>query len=82
MDGCLLRNPEDITPAMPHHIIGGQWKRIKASGQVDIPEGVVLYGLRHFFASDCLSNGIPITRPADRTRVQAAPKPVRSVRSS
>ncbi|SDT82726.1 Site-specific recombinase XerD [Streptomyces sp. TLI_053] len=65
VDGYLLRNPKDITLAMPHHIISGQWRRIKASGQVDIPEGMVLYGLRHFFASNCLSNGIPITDVAE-----------------
>ncbi|CAN3978181.1 hypothetical protein KPATCC21470_0804 [Kitasatospora purpeofusca] len=65
VDGYLLRNPKDSTLAMPHHTIHGQWKRIKASGQVDIPEGMVLYGLRHFFASNCLGNGIPITDVAD-----------------
>ncbi|MFB7618113.1 tyrosine-type recombinase/integrase [Kitasatospora sp. NPDC056181] len=65
VDGYLLRNPKDITLAMPHHIISGQWRRLKASGQVDIPEGMVLYGLRHFFASNCLGNGIPITDVAE-----------------
>ncbi|MEV6974441.1 tyrosine-type recombinase/integrase [Kitasatospora sp. NPDC093806] len=65
VDGYLLCNPKDITLAMPHHIISGQWQRIKASGQVDVPEGMVLYGLRHFFASNCLSNGIPITDVAE-----------------
>ncbi|MFE4964658.1 tyrosine-type recombinase/integrase [Streptomyces sp. NPDC056660] len=42
-----------------------QWRRIRASGTVDIPEGMVLYGNRHFFASNCLSNGIPITDVAE-----------------
>lgn len=64
-DGYLLRNPRDITLAMPHHIINGQWQRLKNSGQVDIPDGMVLYGLRHFFASNCLGNGIPITDVAE-----------------
>jgi integrase len=31
----------------------------------DIPEGMVIYSLRHFFASNCLSNGIPITDVAE-----------------
>ncbi|MGY0459563.1 tyrosine-type recombinase/integrase [Kitasatospora sp. cg17-2] len=65
VDGYLLRNPKDITLAMPHHIITTQWRKVKASGLVDIPEGMVLYGLRHFFASNCLSNGIPITDVAE-----------------
>ncbi|MGJ5756362.1 site-specific integrase [Streptomyces puniciscabiei] len=28
---------------------------------MDIPEGMVLYGNRRFYASNCLSNAIPIT---------------------
>lgn len=32
---------------------------------MDFPEGMVLYGNRHFFASNCLSNGIPITDVAE-----------------
>ncbi|MFF4927199.1 MULTISPECIES: tyrosine-type recombinase/integrase [unclassified Kitasatospora] len=65
VDGYLLRNPKDIGLAMPHHVIHNQWQRIRASGQADIPEGMVLYGLRHFFASNCLSNNIPITDVAE-----------------
>ncbi|WP_323184923.1 hypothetical protein [Kitasatospora purpeofusca] len=44
------------------------WRRSSgtwSSGQVDIPEDMVLYGLHHFFASNCLSNGIPITDVAE-----------------
>ncbi|WP_159394441.1 hypothetical protein [Streptomyces sp. NRRL S-495] len=37
----------------------------EAVAVVDIPERMVLYGLRHFFASNCLSNGIPITDVAE-----------------
>ncbi|WP_224275645.1 tyrosine-type recombinase/integrase [Streptomyces sp. LS1784] len=65
VDGYLLRNPKDITRAIPHHVIDSQWRKIKKSGLADIPEGMVLYGLRHFFASNCLSNGIPITDVAE-----------------
>ncbi|MFH8387949.1 tyrosine-type recombinase/integrase [Kitasatospora sp. NPDC018058] len=65
VDGYLLRNPRDITQAIPHHVIDSQWRKIKKSGQADVPEGMVLYGLRHFFASNCLSNGIPITDVAE-----------------
>ncbi|MFD5432346.1 tyrosine-type recombinase/integrase [Kitasatospora sp. NPDC127067] len=65
VDGYLLRNPVDITRAMPHYVIDRQWRRIKKSGLAGIPEGMVLYGLRHFFASNCLSNGIAITDVAE-----------------
>ncbi|MEU3561235.1 tyrosine-type recombinase/integrase [Kitasatospora sp. NPDC006786] len=50
---------------MPHYVIDRQWRRIKKSGLAGIPEGMVLYGLRHFFASNCLSNGIAITDVAE-----------------
>ena len=65
VDGYLLRHPSDITRPMPHDIIDTQWRKVKASGQADIPDGMVLYGLRHFFASNCLSNNIPITDVAE-----------------
>ncbi|MFB6717311.1 tyrosine-type recombinase/integrase [Streptomyces sp. NPDC056237] len=42
-----------------------QWQRIKRAGETDIPEGMVMYGFRHFFASNCLSNRIPITDVAE-----------------
>ncbi|MGW3040559.1 tyrosine-type recombinase/integrase [Kitasatospora sp. NPDC001159] len=43
-----------------------QWQRvIKQSDDVDIPEGMVVYGLRHFFASNCLSHNLPITDVAE-----------------
>ncbi|MEU6234750.1 tyrosine-type recombinase/integrase [Kitasatospora sp. NPDC047058] len=65
VDGYLLRNPTDIGRVMPHYVIDRKWRRIKKSGLADIPEGMVLYGLRHFFASNCLSNGIPVTDVAE-----------------
>ncbi|MFG3098024.1 tyrosine-type recombinase/integrase [Streptomyces sp. NPDC048202] len=65
VDGYLLRQPTDRTKPYPHWAMDNQWKRIRAAGEVDIPEGMVLYGNRHFFASNCLSNGIPITDVAE-----------------
>ncbi|MFD9007570.1 tyrosine-type recombinase/integrase, partial [Streptomyces sp. NPDC059552] len=35
------------------------------AGEVDVPDGMVIYSLRHFFASNCLTNGIPITDVAE-----------------
>ncbi|MGW9132438.1 hypothetical protein [Streptomyces sp. NPDC055681] len=34
---------------------------------MDVPEGMVIYAFRHFFASSCLGNGIPITDVAEWT---------------
>ncbi|MFE0463325.1 tyrosine-type recombinase/integrase [Kitasatospora sp. NPDC058965] len=65
VDGYLLRHPMDITRPFLGYYIDNQWARIKRSGEIDIPEGMVLYGFRHFFASNCLSNNIPITDVAD-----------------
>ncbi|MEW2318180.1 tyrosine-type recombinase/integrase [Streptomyces bauhiniae] len=64
-DGYLLRQPTDSSKPYPHWAMDNQWKRIRAAGEVDIPAGMVLYGNRHFFASNCLSNGIPITDVAE-----------------
>ncbi|MEV7032867.1 tyrosine-type recombinase/integrase [Streptomyces sp. NPDC093272] len=65
VDGYLLRQPTDPRKPYPHWGAENQWRRVKASGQVDIPEGMVLYGNRHFYASNCLSHGIPITDVAE-----------------
>ncbi|ANP56562.1 integrase [Streptomyces griseochromogenes] len=65
VDGYLLRQPSDPTRPYPHYAVDNQWKRIKASGTVDIPKGMVVYGNRHFFASNCLTHGIPITDVAE-----------------
>ncbi|MDX3716475.1 tyrosine-type recombinase/integrase, partial [Streptomyces europaeiscabiei] len=65
VDGYLLRHPSDPTRTFPHYHIANQWRRIKQAGQVDIPDGMVIYGLRHFFASNCLTHGIPITDVAE-----------------
>ncbi|MEU9357684.1 tyrosine-type recombinase/integrase [Streptomyces sp. NPDC048301] len=65
IDGYLLRRTTDPTQPYPHWGMANQWRRLKAAGTADIPDGMVLYGLRHFFASNCLSHGIPITDVAD-----------------
>ncbi|MET9431695.1 tyrosine-type recombinase/integrase [Streptomyces sp. NPDC003036] len=65
VDGYLLRHPKDPSKPFPYYYLGNQWQRIKNSGDVEIPEGMVLYGFRHFFASNCLANGLPITDVAE-----------------
>ncbi|MFF0384120.1 hypothetical protein [Streptomyces sp. NPDC004286] len=57
--------PTDPSKPYFHWAMDNQWKRSRAAGEVDVPEGMVLYGNRHFFASNCLSNGIPITDVAE-----------------
>ncbi|WP_232246425.1 tyrosine-type recombinase/integrase [Kitasatospora mediocidica] len=65
VDGYLLRHPHDLSKAFPCYYLDNQWLRIKKSGVVEIPEGMVVYSFRHFFASNCLTNGIPITDVAE-----------------
>ncbi|MFK0286540.1 tyrosine-type recombinase/integrase [Streptomyces sp. NPDC090499] len=65
VDGYLLRQATDPSRPYQHYAMDNQWRRIRAAGTVDVPEGMVLYGNRHFFASNCLSNGIPITDVAE-----------------
>ncbi|WP_327668456.1 MULTISPECIES: tyrosine-type recombinase/integrase [unclassified Streptomyces] len=64
-DGYLLRQPTDVSRPYPHWGLWNQWQRIKAAGDVNTPEGMVVYGFRHFFASNCLGSGIPITDVAE-----------------
>ncbi|MGV9316684.1 tyrosine-type recombinase/integrase [Streptomyces sp. NPDC003691] len=63
--GYLLRHPSDPSRTFPHYHIANQWQRIKKAGTADIPDSMVVYGLRHFFASNCLTHNIPITDVAD-----------------
>ncbi|MFF3501052.1 tyrosine-type recombinase/integrase [Streptomyces sp. NPDC003247] len=65
VNGYLLRHPSDPARAFPHYCLSNQWRRIKRKAQVDIPPGMVIYGFRHFFASNCLTHGIPITDVAE-----------------
>ncbi|MGF1431057.1 tyrosine-type recombinase/integrase [Kitasatospora sp. LaBMicrA B282] len=65
VDGYLLRHPSDLSRAFPHYYLDNHWARLKKAGTLDIPDGMVLYGLRHFFASNCLSHNIPITDVAE-----------------
>jgi integrase len=65
VDGYLLRHPKDPSKAFPYYGLDIRWRRIKAAGHVEIPERMVIYSFRHFFASNCLTNGIPITDVAE-----------------
>ncbi|MFH8637158.1 tyrosine-type recombinase/integrase [Streptomyces goshikiensis] len=65
VDGYLLRHPMDPTRPFLAYYLQNQWQRIKRAGEVDVPDGMVIYSLRHFFASNCLTNGIPITDVAE-----------------
>ncbi|KOT37295.1 integrase [Streptomyces caelestis] len=64
-DGYLLRHPQDPSRPFPHYYLNNQWQRIKKAGEVEIPEGMVIYSCRHFFASNCLTHNIPITDVAE-----------------
>ncbi|WP_406499690.1 tyrosine-type recombinase/integrase [Streptomyces sp. NBC_00846] len=65
LDGYLLRHPRTPKRPYPSHCLQNQWQRIKRAGEVDIPEGMVVYSFRHFFASNCLTHGIPVTDVAE-----------------
>lgn len=64
-DGYLLKHPVDPARTFTYYYLSNQWQRIKRSEEIDIPEGMVMYGFRHFFASNCLSKRIPITDVAE-----------------
>ncbi|WP_407835836.1 tyrosine-type recombinase/integrase [Streptomyces sp. DSM 116496] len=65
IDGYLLRHPKDATRPFPPYLLQNQWQRLKKGQELTIPEGVVIYSLRHFFASNCLMHNIPITDVAE-----------------
>ncbi|TWV53537.1 site-specific integrase [Streptomyces misionensis] len=65
LNGYLLRHPNDPSRTFPHYCLSNQWQRIKKRAQAHIPPGMVIYGFRHFFASNCLTHGIPITDVAE-----------------
>lgn len=64
-DGYLLRHPQDSRRPFQPYLLQNQWQRLKRRGELDIPDGMVIYSLRHFFASNCLNHGIPITDVAE-----------------
>ncbi|MFF4723749.1 hypothetical protein ACFY3M_00085 [Streptomyces mirabilis] len=89
VDGYLLGHPMDPGRDFPYCYLDSQWRRIKEVGEMDISEGIVICGFRHFFASNCLSNGIPITdvaewmgttAPMSRLRPTVTSCPARSAR--
>ncbi|MFG2650385.1 hypothetical protein [Streptomyces sp. NPDC048436] len=50
-DGYLLRHPKDSSKPFPYYHLGNRWLRIKKADEVEIPKGMVLYGMRHFPAT-------------------------------
>ncbi|MFF5488800.1 tyrosine-type recombinase/integrase [Streptomyces virginiae] len=65
VDGYLLRHPHDRDRAYQPYLLQNQWQRLKRADALDVPEGMVIYGCRHFFASNCLAHRIPITDVAE-----------------
>ncbi|MFZ3493279.1 tyrosine-type recombinase/integrase [Streptomyces sp. 5.8] len=64
-DGYLLRHPKDSGRPFQPYLFQNQWQRLRRRGELHIPEGMVIYSLRHFFASNCLTHNIPITDVAE-----------------
>ncbi|WP_420719410.1 tyrosine-type recombinase/integrase [Streptomyces sp. XY66] len=64
-DGYLVRDPRDSSRPFQPYLLQNQWQRLKRANRADMPDGMVLYSLRHFFASRCLQLRIPITDVAD-----------------
>ncbi|MFF4422256.1 tyrosine-type recombinase/integrase [Streptomyces sp. NPDC001549] len=64
-NGYLLRHPNDVGRPFQPYLFQNQWQRLKRRGALAIPEGMVIYSLRHFFASNCLRHNIPITDVAE-----------------
>ncbi|MEU9301953.1 site-specific integrase [Streptomyces sp. NPDC048269] len=64
-DGYLLRHPRDAARPFQPYLFQNQWQRLRKQHGSPAPAGLTIYSLRHFFASNCLSNGIPITDVAE-----------------
>lgn len=56
-------NKTGASPYMSYRSLNHAWGQ--ATKELSLPDGLVMYGFRHFFASNALSNGIPITDVAD-----------------
>lgn len=56
-------NKTGKSPYMTYRSLHHAWKH--ATKDLKLPEGLVMYGFRHFYASNALSNGIPITDVAE-----------------
>ncbi|MFJ7209724.1 hypothetical protein ACIQWR_40100 [Streptomyces sp. NPDC098789] len=65
VDGYLLRHPLDPPKPYLAYYLQNQWQCIKRADEVEIPDSMVIYSLRHLFASNCLTNGIPIADVAE-----------------
>ncbi|MGW3056562.1 tyrosine-type recombinase/integrase [Streptomyces goshikiensis] len=64
-EGYLLRHPKDAALPFQPYLFQNHWQRLRKELESPVPTGLAIYGLRHFFASNCLSNGIPITDVAE-----------------
>ncbi|MCY0935993.1 tyrosine-type recombinase/integrase [Streptomyces sp. H34-S4] len=64
-DGYLLRHPNDTDRPFQPYLFQNQWQRLKREYDSQASADLTIYSLRHFFASNCLSNGIPITDVAE-----------------
>lgn len=60
-NGCLLRT--ERSPYWAHTTLNYQWGAAKK--RAGITRRLTTYSLRHFFASNCLARGIPITDVAE-----------------
>ncbi|MEU2227007.1 site-specific integrase [Streptomyces sp. NPDC018347] len=56
-------NKTGSSPFLTYRSLNHAWKQ--ATKELALPEGLVMYGYRHFFAANALSNGIPITDVAE-----------------
>ncbi|MGW2877020.1 tyrosine-type recombinase/integrase [Streptomyces sp. NPDC001233] len=65
--GYLLAggNRTGDAPLMTYYSLNHAWKQATKKVPAPLPAGLVMYGFRHFFASNTLSNGIPITDVAE-----------------
>ncbi|MEU6210139.1 site-specific integrase [Streptomyces sp. NPDC047023] len=64
-DGYLLNHPQDATLPFQPYLFQNQWQRLRKEHNSPVPHGLTIYSLRHFFASNCLGNGIPVTDVAE-----------------
>ncbi|MFJ5546817.1 tyrosine-type recombinase/integrase [Streptomyces sp. NPDC093225] len=65
VDGYLIRHPQDRSRPYPTYLLNNRWQQLRRTQTLDMPDGLVLYSFRHFFASNCLAHHIPITDVAE-----------------
>ncbi|MEV5596397.1 tyrosine-type recombinase/integrase [Streptomyces sp. NPDC052496] len=62
-DGYVLQGTR--AKHINHSTINNIWYQKLARKDMDIPEGMTIYGHRQFFAANCLAHNIPITDVAE-----------------